>query len=237
MVAPLEINPQIIMWDADEYPDIDTIADLGEAGVEINLFSTDGFPTAFVAQGIWTEDQLNPSYDGSPARFIAEGNIAQQGFASAEPYNYENVFVDYGKAPKFELLHDAGWQVYSQTIAVKPSDLETLRPCLEKVVPIIQQAAVDAATMPERSNAIIVDAVEQFDSFWVYSAELAEWSVQQQLDLGLVGNGPDDTVGNMEESRVQAIIDALRESGVDIPEDLSASDMITNEFIDPSIGF
>ena len=93
---------------------------MGEAGIEVNLFGTDGFPEAFVAQGIWTEDQLNPSYDGTPARFIAEGDIAQQGFASAEPYNYEFVFEEYGKAPAFELLHDAGWQVYSQAIGVKP---------------------------------------------------------------------------------------------------------------------
>ena len=32
IMAPLEINPQIIMWDPDTYPEIETIADLGEAG-------------------------------------------------------------------------------------------------------------------------------------------------------------------------------------------------------------
>lgn len=236
VIAPLEINPQIVMWDADTYPDIETIADVGKAGIEINLFGTGGFPEAFVAQGIWTEDQLNPSYDGTPARFIAEGDIAQQGFASAEPFNYEFVFKDYGKAPKFELLHDAGWQVYSQSIGVKPSDMEELRPCLEKFVPILQQAVVDFANSPDRANKIIVDAVDQFDADWVYSAELAEWSVQKQMELGLVGNGPDGTVGNMEASRIQAILDAQREAGIEIPEDLTAEDMFTNEFIDTSIG-
>ena len=236
VIAPLEINPQIVMWDADTYPDVKSIADVGTAGITVNLFGTDGFPSAFVAQGIWTEDQLDPSYDGSPARFIAEGNIAQQGFASAEPFNYEFVFEEYGKAPAFELLHDAGWQVYSQTIGVKPTDLEELRPCLEVFVPTLQQAVVDFANNPDRANAIIVDAVATFDSFWEYSAELAEWSVQQQLELGLVGNGPDDIVGNMEASRIQAILDAQREAGIEIPEDLSAEDMFTNEFIDESIG-
>ena len=237
VAAPLEINPQIVMWDADEYPDVQTLADVGEAGITINLFGTDGFPTAFVAQGIWTEDQLDPSYDGSPARFIAEGNIAQQGFASAEPYNYEFVFEEYGKAPAFQLLHDAGWQVYSQTIGVKPTDFDELTPCLEQMVPIIQQAVVDFAASPERANAIIVDAVEIVDSFWQYSPELAAWSVEQQLALGLKGNGPDSTVGNMEASRIQGILDAQRAAGIEIPEDLTAEDMFTNEFIDESIGF
>lgn len=237
VVAPLEINPQIIMWDADVYPDIKTIADVGEAGLTVNLFQRAGFPEAFVAQGIWTDDQVDPSYDGGPSRFIAEGDIAQQGFASAEPFNYEFVFDDYGKAPAFQLLHDAGWQVYSQSLGVKPADLETLRPCLEQFVPIAQQAIVDFATNPARANGIIVDAVTAFDSFWVYGAELAEWSVEQQLELGLVGNGSDSTVGNMDEARIQTILDSQREAGIEIPEDLTAADMFTNEFIDDSIGF
>ncbi len=236
VMAPLEINPQIVMWDADTYPEITSIADVGEAGIEVNLFGTDGFPESFVAQGIWTEDQLNPSYDGTPARFIAEGNIAQQGFASAEPYNYEFVFEEYGKAPAFELLHDAGWQVYSQTIGVKPTELENLTPCLEQFIPVLQQSVVSFASDPSDGNAVIVDAVAQFDADWVYSAELADWSVAKQLELGLIGNGPDSTVGNMDASRIQAILDAQREAGIEIPEDLTAEDMFTNDFIDDSIG-
>ena len=43
----------------------------------------------------------------------------------------------------------------------------------ELFIPIAQQAQVDFVSNPDRANAIIVDAVEQFDSFWVYSPELA----------------------------------------------------------------
>ena len=99
IMAPLEINPQIIMWDPDTYPDVKTIADVGDAGMTINVFGGYGFADVFVAQGIWSADQVDPSYDGSPARFIESLDIAQQGFASAEPYNYEFVFEEYGKAP------------------------------------------------------------------------------------------------------------------------------------------
>jgi hypothetical protein len=236
VIAPLEKDPQIIMWDADAWPEVETIADLGEAGVTINVFAVEGFAEAFIAQGIWSANQVDPSYDGSPARFISEGNIAQQGFASAEPYNYEFTFEEYGKRPKFELLFDAGWQVYSQTLAVRPDRLEELRPCLEKFVPIVQQSAVDFVGSPERANAIIIDAVDQFDDFWVYDEGLAEYSVQTQLELGLVGNGPDDTLGNMEEARIQKIIDDMRAADMDVPDDLTATDMFTNEFIDESIG-
>ncbi|MDW3213080.1 MAG: hypothetical protein R8G01_03725 [Ilumatobacteraceae bacterium] len=237
VLAPLEINPQIIMWDADEWPDVDTIADVGEAGMTINVFGGGGFAPYFVAAGIWDESQVDPSYDGSPARFIAEGNIAQQGFASAEPYNYENVFEEYGKAPKYQLLHDAGYQSYSQTLAVKPADVEALAPCLELFVPIVQQAVVDFANAPERANAIIIDAVATFDSFWVYDEGVAAYAVETMTELGLHGNGPDDIVGNIDEARVQKVIDDARLAGVDVPDDLVAADMFTNEFVDESIGF
>ncbi|MDJ0767295.1 MAG: hypothetical protein QNJ12_00825 [Ilumatobacter sp.] len=238
VLAPLEQNPQIIMWDPETYPDVETIADLGEAGVTINLFAGGTFADVFVAQGIWSEDQIDPSYDGSPARFISEGGaIAQQGFASAEVYTYEFEFEEWGKPVAFQTLHDAGFQVYSQTIGVRPADLETLRPCLEQVVPIMQQAVVDYSASPDRANAIIVDAVEQYADFWVYSPELADFSIAKQTELGLVGNGPDSTVGNMEEARVQTVIDQVRDAGLDIPDDLGVDDLITNEFIDDSIGF
>lgn len=58
-----------------------------------------------------------------------------------------------------------------------------------------------------------------------------------QQELGLVGNGPDDTLGNMEEERIQTVIDQIRDdAGLTVPEDLAASDLFTNEFVDPSIG-
>ncbi|MGI9614840.1 MAG: hypothetical protein ACR2QO_18160, partial [Acidimicrobiales bacterium] len=82
VVAPLETNPQIVMWDPETYPEVESIADLGEAGVTVNVFAGGVFAEIFVAQGIWSEDQVDPSYDGGPARFISEGGaIAQQGFA------------------------------------------------------------------------------------------------------------------------------------------------------------
>jgi hypothetical protein len=238
VVAPLEINPQIIYWDPATYPDVKTLADLGEQDITINVFPGGEFSAVFVGEGIWHADQVDPSYQGSPARFIAEdGKIAQQGFASSEPYTYEHVFTDWGKPVAFQTLHDAGFQVYSQMIAVRPDDLEELRPCLEQFVPIVQQSAIDFVNDPDRANAIIIDAVEQYDDFWPYDQGLADYSVQTQKDLGLVGNGNDDTLGNMDEARIQTVIDQIRDdAGLDVPDDLVAADVFTNEFIDPNIG-
>lgn len=238
VVAPLEINPQIIYWDPETYPDVKTLADLGESGATINIFEGGTFADVFVGNGTWQADQIDGSYDGSPTRFIAEaGAIAQQGFASAEPYTYEFVFEDWAKPVAFELLHDAGFEVYSQTLSVRPEQLEELAPCLELFVPIVQQAQVDFVTDPARANAMIIDAVEQYADFWQYDEGLAEYSVATQLELGLVGNGPDETLGNMDEARIQTVIDQIRDdAGLSVPEDLVAADLFTNEFIDESIG-
>ena len=212
VVAPLEINPQIILWDPETYPEVETLADLGESGATINIFEGGTFAEVFVGQGLWSEDQVDGSYDGSPTRFISEaGAIAQQGFASAEPFTYEFVFEDWMKPVAFELLHDAGFEVYSQTLSVRPDHLEELAPCLELFVPIVQQAQVDFAMDPARANAMIIDAVDQFADFWTYDEALAEYSVATQLELGLIGNGPDETLGNMDEARIQSVIDQIRD--------------------------
>ena len=237
VVAPLERNPQMIMWDPETYPDVDSIADLGDQGITINVFGGGTFSEVFVAQGIWSADQVDPSYEGNPSRFVgAGGSIAQQGFASSEVYTYEHVYEEWGKPVAFQLLHDAGFQIYSQTIGVRPGDLEELRPCLEKLVPIIQQAAVDFNNDPGRANAIIVDAVLKYEDFWVYPPDLAEFSHQAKREFGLIGNGPDDIVGNMVPERIAKVLDDMRAAGMDIDPSLTVDQLFTNEFIDESIG-
>ena len=237
VVAPLERNPQMIMWDPETYPDVTGIADLGEQGITINVFGGGTFSEVFVAQGIWSADQVDPSYEGNPSRFVgAGGSIAQQGFASSEVYTYEHVYEQWGKPVAFQLLHDAGFQIYSQTIGVRPGDLEGLRPCLERLVPIIQQAAVDFNNSPGRANAIIVDAVLKYEDFWVYPPDLAEFSHSAKREFGLIGDGGDGIVGNMVPERIAKVLDDMRAAGMDIDPSLTADQLFTNEFIDESIG-
>lgn len=236
VVAPLEKNPQIIMWDPATYPDVETIAGLGDEGVTINVFGGQTFTDVLVAEGILRADQVDPSYDGSPAAFVAaDGAIAQQGFASAEPFIYENL-PEWGRPVAYQLIHDAGFQNYSQSLAIRPADLESLRPCLERFVPVVQQSAIDYLADPAATNALIVDVVEQYDSFWTYSIELADFSVDVQATLGLTGNGDNDVIGDFDMARVEALLEQMRAAGMDVPEGLTAQDLATNEFIDTDIG-
>ncbi len=237
VVAPLEINPQIMMWDPETYPDVKTIADLGKAGVTLNVFAGGSFLDVFVAEGVITKDQIDASYDGSPARFISEGGkIAQQGFASAEPYQYKNEFKDWGKDVAYQLIHDAGFEIYAAPLAIRAEDKEALAPCLKKFVPIVQQAAIDYSKDGARANAIIIDAVAKYADFWVYGEGVAAFSQKTQKELGLIGNGPDKTLGNFDMDRANKVLQQMKDAGLKVPADLKAEDIYTNEFIDSNIG-
>lgn len=237
VVAPLEINPQIIMWDPETYPDVETIADLGEQGITMNVFSGGSYLSVFLAEGVVSEDQIDPSYDGSPTRFIAEGGkIAQQGFASAEPWQYENEFTEWGKPVKYQLIHDAGFEVYAAPLAIRAEQKDALSDCLKLFVPIVQQAAIDFINEPARTIGIIVDAVEKFADFWVYGEGVANYSVETMKSLGLVGNGPNSTLGDFDLERANKVLEQMKTAGLDVPADLTAEDLYTNEFIDTSIG-
>lgn len=238
VVAPLEKNPQMTMWDPATYPDVKEIKDLQKHDVPVLVFGKGIVAKWMVAHGILKDGQFDTSFDGSPDRFVAEGKVAMQGFATAEPYKFEHDLPAWNKPVAYQTWYDAGWKTYSQTLAIIADDKDKLAPCLSLLVPIIQQAQVDYILAPDRANAIIGEAVAAYDNFWTQSPELMNFSVQQQLALGIVGNGDDDaTLGNMQESRIQLVLDQLAETPeVDLRADVTAADLFTNEFIDPSIG-
>ncbi|MDX2358496.1 ABC transporter substrate-binding protein [Dietzia sp. PP-33] len=239
--APLDINPQMIMWDPETYPDVSGIADLKDEQTRVLYFEGNAYMDYLTGEGILDPAQVDGSYDGSPSNFVAAGGqVAQQGYASAEPFIYENEVDEWGKPVAYELLHDTGYPIYKSMMAVRSAELEDNSACLEMLVPALQQAEVEYFEDPERTNAVIVDAVEQFNTGWVYSAELADFAVEAMLDREIVGNGPDETVGNFDEERVADMVELVtgiyEEADVALAEDVSADTVATNRFIDTSIG-
>lgn len=241
VLAQLEISPQMIMWDPATYPEVTGIADLGETDATVRYFEGSAYMSYLVGAGILQESQLDASYDGTPAAFVASGGeVAQQGFASAEPYIYENEVEDWGNPVEFELVHDVGFEVYAGSLSVREDRLEELSGCLEELVPVMQQANLDFLESPDPTNELIVELVEEYDTGWVYGPEVAEYSVTTMEELGLVGNGPDDTHGNFDTERLENLIELatpiFTEQGTPPADGLTAEQLATNEFIDMSIG-
>lgn len=240
VVAPWAINPQIVMWDPATYPDVKTIADLKAAGAKVRYFGGLAWMDYFIATGVLDEAQADASYDGTPANFVADGGkSAQQGFATSEPYYYENVLTDWGKPVAYQLIHDAGWTSYAQTLATTPENVEKYRDCLKLLVPMIQQAQVDFVADPTSTNALILDLVAQYNNGWLYDEGQAAASVQLALDNGLIANSPDGTLGSFDIPRVDDFLSIavpiLEGLGEKVKPGLSSADLVTNEFIDPAI--
>ena len=62
-------------------------------------------------------------------------------------------------------------------------------------------------------------------------------TVMMMDSLGIVANGNNATLGDFDLDRIDTIIEQV--AGIpafNVPDGLSASDLVTNEFIDPSIG-
>jgi len=168
---------------------------------------------------------------------LATDDIAHQGFATSEPFRYQNLEsgpVEVG----YQLIHEAGWTSYPQNLAINTLRLEALRPCLAKLVPMMQHAQIDFVTSPDRTVNTILNVVTQLNTSWTQSAELAAYAVETMKTLGIVANGETATFGDFESPRIDEFIDAaipiFRSQGLTIP-DLTANDLATNEFLDPTI--
>ncbi|UFS61023.1 ABC transporter substrate-binding protein [Subtercola endophyticus] len=242
--APLDKTPLMIMWDPTTYPNVKTIADLGkqlQPGKVVRYFGGSAYMDYLTSSGILSKSQVDGSYDGTPASFVADqGASGQQGFASAEPYQYQYEVPAWGKAVNYQTLNDAGYPVYASAVSVRTADVSTLSSCLTKLVPIMQQAEVDYFANPAPVNSLILNLVTQFNTGWVYSQGMADYSVKTQVDKGIVGNGDNSTLGDMDTARVQKIIDIdtpiYAAGGKAVKAGLTPADIFTNQFIDTSIG-
>jgi hypothetical protein len=233
----LNINPQVVLWDAAKHPTAQTLADAAKELKSIYVYGDPAWARYFVAQGILSKDQIDSNYKGN--LLLATDDAAHQGFVTSEPYKYANLETGVVNVA-YTLIHDLGWNSYAQNLALRADKLDSLRPCLEVLVPILQQAQLDYIASPDRANAIIKAAVVAYDSWWTQTdGDLANGAAQLR-DLRIISNGDTPTFGDLEESRVNDFIGkatpVLREQGLDIG-DIAASDIVNNEFLNPDITY
>lgn len=235
--AMFEKSPFSVYWDPDTYPDAETVADLKDDGVVIMLGRPDSFQDYWLAEGIMDESQMDLSDMGKPAAFIGRnGEWAEAGFATAEPFLYEFEVPEWGKPVKVQLIHDTGWEEYFQAMAVRPADLVDRADCLQALVPIMQQAAADYYANPNPTLDFILELVDEYDTGWIYTKAGGDFSTAKQLELGIVSNGANSYIGDFDPDRVANLLRLVGEvTEIDV-SGLNAEDVYTNEFIDTSIG-
>ncbi|HWI74749.1 MAG TPA: hypothetical protein VNT55_22500 [Baekduia sp.] len=240
VLAPRENWAQVLIFDPAKH-DFKTIADIGKTDTKVLYFKANVYMDYLVGAGILKKSQVDSSYDGKPARFVTSGGkLVQQGFITAEPWQYEHQVKAWMKPVATLKISDSGYPNYGETLAVRKDDVTKQAACLKKLVPMIQQAQVDYAKDPSVANGIIVKAVEEYNNGWVYPAALADYAAKAQVDNQIISNGSDDTLGDIDEARVQKMIDIVspiyKKNNIKIKDGLTPADLFTNEFIKTGIG-
>lgn len=242
VVSPLEFSPQIVMWNPAELT-INRWPDVAKADAKVLVFEGGVWIDYLVAKGYVLKDQVDTSYDGSPTRFVtSNGKIVQQGFVTSEPFKYENEIKEWMKPVKYLLIKDSGYTPYPQALATRPPVLKAKRACFRLLVPLIQQAQVDYIKRPGPVNDKLLEIVTEMKTFWVLTKASNANNVKMQLKYGIVQNGSNCTLGDFSTTRTQRLINTLKPiykaKGIDTYNpNLRASQIQTNEFISPRIGF
>lgn len=244
--AENDISPQMVMWDPATYPKVTTIKELAAAlkssGGVVRYFNGAAYMGYLQGSGILPAAQTDGSYDGTPAKFVtAKGKDGQQGFATAEPYIYGNEVSAWNKPVNFQLINDTGYPIYPEAVSVRTADLSKDSACLKKLVPVLQQADVDYITTPAKTNTLITQLVTAYNNGWVYDDNVANYAVKEMKKLKIATNGVNAYVGDMQESRIQKVMDIdtplFAKTGSAPKAGLKATELFTNEFIDKTIGF
>jgi hypothetical protein len=239
VVAPLERSPVVLMFDPAQHS-FRSVADIGRAGTRVLYFQGATYMEYLIGSGQLKRSQVDAGYAGTPDRWVAaRGSIVQQGFLTNEPFAYENELPAWNKEVAWLLVADAGYPVYPETLTIRPDREQAESACLKRLVPIIQRSAVGYLADPAATNALIVRLTQDYDAY-PYSAQRAAYAARVMRDNGIVGNGPDETLGNFDRARVGRLLDIVRpvfdRAGQPVPTGLSADDVVTNAYIDPRVG-
>ena len=231
----LDKDPQMVMWDPTQN-DIQKPEDILGTGASVLHFPGTGYIDYMIGKGYMTADQSNPSYDGSDAKWVAEGgSIFQQGFATNEVYKYENDIAWKDGKPadvSFYTVADMGFDNYPAVITMMKDKVTELDACLTLLVPKMQQAWVDFFNDPKPITDAMIKINEAHDGFWTLSEGLNEAGIKLIEEKQMAGNSPDGTYCSIDLERAGTLYGQLKEifdaQGVKITDDVTS--VYTNKY-------
>jgi len=241
VMTPYDVDPLVIMWDPATYPAFNTISDIGQTDTKVLFFNGERtYMDYLLGTGQLRRSQVDGSYDGSPARLAASrGAIAVQGLATSEPWKWEHEVPAWDKPLRYQLVADSGYPNYRNLLAIRSGDKQRLAPCLQRLVPILQQSTVDFMADPDPVIRTILSIIGRTRQAYTDSTARSEQAVRVMRDDGLVTDGKTAVLGDFDPSRLRRLIT------IDVPifagqhkplkPGLTADDIATNEFLDPTI--
>lgn len=242
--APTARDTRIVYWNADVYPGVRNVEGLGDTltpdGTQlapIHGDPADPFVLDQVASLILGAEQVVASEeDSSVASYLAGGGIAAQiGDLLVDPY----VIAQLPDAAPigFQPVDEAGFP-RDRVLAAAPQTMVRYADCLRVLIPVFQQALVDYMADPEPTIALLARIASEY-GIEDLDADLLTAAHEVLVDRRIVSNGRDDTIGDLDFGRLRDLRADLATTWARLDRafpDVPVEQVVTNDFIDRSIG-
>ena len=194
------------------HPDVKSLEDLKSRTLLIGQASETTFWPWLKKKFGFADAQKRP-YAFSVQPFLADSKVAQQGYATSEPYSIEKA----GVKPVVFLLADHGYPPYAQTIVTTRTVLEKRRDALQRFLQATAEGYRSYLAHPAPGNALIRKANPEMED------ALLAYGVARMKSFGLV-TGADaarNGILSMTDARWQQTFDfmtgaGLAQSGTDV---------------------
>lgn len=201
VAATFQKDPAVLI----AHPDVKALPDLKTRTLLIGQASETTFWPWLKAKFGFSDAQKRP-YAFSVQQFLVDKNVAQQGYATSEPYSVEKG----GVKPNVFLLADAGYPPYAQTIVTLQKTVLERPDLIRKFVQASAEGWKSYLNNPAPGNALIKKANPQMED------ELLAYGLQKIKEFGLVTGGDAKTLGilTMTDVRWQQTFEFMTEAGL-----------------------
>ncbi len=215
--ATFQKDPAVLI----AHPDVKSLADLKTRTLLIGQASETTFWPWLKAKYGFTDAQKRP-YAFSVQQFLVDKNVAQQGYATSEPYSIEKG----GVKPVVFLLADAGYPPYAQTIVTTQATARDKPDMVRKFLLATAEGWKSYLRDPAPGNALIKKANPQMED------ALIAYGVAKMQAYQLVTGGDARTQGilTMTDARWKQTFDFMASAGL-VKPDLDYHRAYTLEFV------
>jgi NitT/TauT family transport system substrate-binding protein len=218
VAATFQADPAVMI----AHPDVKNLADLKTRTLLIGQASETTFWPWLKAKYGFTDAQKRP-YSFSVQQFLIDKNVAQQGYATSEPYSIEKG----GVRPRVFLLAAEGYPPYAETIVTLTKTVKEKPDMIRRFVEASALGWKSYLANPAPGNALIKRDNREIED------DLLAFGVARMKDYGLVTGGAAATRGllTMTDARWTQTYDFMVQAGL-IKPDVDYRSAYTLQFVD-----
>jgi NitT/TauT family transport system substrate-binding protein len=174
VAATFQADPAVMI----AHPDVKDLADLKSRTLLIGQASETTFWPWLKAKYGFTDAQKHP-YSFSVQQFLVDKKVAQQGYATSEPYSIQKG----GIKPKVFLLAANGYPPYAETIVTLQKTVQEKPDVIRRFIEASAEGWKSYLANPAPGNALIKRDNREIET------DLLAFSVARMKDFGLVTGG------------------------------------------------